>query len=212
MGHGAQRPPRPDAVRRVIGYMPDSFGVYDDMRAWEYLRPLRALLRHPGRRRKRLVRDLLELVRLAHKRDDYVQALSRGMQQRLCLAHALVHDPPVLLLDEPASGLDPRARWSSGSSSRSSGTWARRWSSAAALLPELEELCTRVAIIDHGRVLAHGEVADIERRLGGRGPPCHRGGRRRGPWRPPCGRSRQTRRSPRPRAPRRAHRDRGAGR
>jgi ABC-2 type transport system ATP-binding protein len=163
MGHSIRRDP--DAVRRVIGYMPDSFGVYDDMRVWEYLDFFARCYATPGARRKRLVADLLELVGLAHKRDDYVQALSRGMQQRLCLAHTLVHDPPVLLLDEPASGLDPRARVELRELIRELRDMGKTVVISSHILPELEELCTRVAIIDHGRVLAHGEVAEIERRL-----------------------------------------------
>src|SRR4029079_5862115 len=94
----------PDAARRVLGFMPDVFGVYDDMKVWEYLDFFARCYGIPGPRRRRMIGDLLELVDLGEKRDAYVQSLSRGMQQRLCLAHTLVHDPQVLLLGEPASG------------------------------------------------------------------------------------------------------------
>src|SRR4026209_2884014 len=100
----------PKEVRRVLGYMPDVFGVYDDMKAWEYLDFFGRCYGLSAAQRRRMIGDLLELVDLGPKRNDYVQDLSRGMQQRLWLAHALVHDPQVLLLDEPPHGPDPRAR------------------------------------------------------------------------------------------------------
>ena len=112
-----------------------------------------------------MIDDLLELVDLGRKRDDYVQTLSRGMQQRLCLAHALVHDPLVLLLDEPASGLDPRARVELRELLRELRSLGKTILISSHILPELEELCTSVAIVDRGQVLAQGRVADIERRL-----------------------------------------------
>jgi ABC-2 type transport system ATP-binding protein len=112
-----------------------------------------------------MIGDLLELVDLASKRDDYVQTLSRGMQQRLCLAHALVHDPQVLLLDEPASGLDPRARVELRELLRELRSMGKTIVISSHILPELEELCTSVAIVDRGQVLAQGRVAEIERRL-----------------------------------------------
>jgi ABC-2 type transport system ATP-binding protein len=155
----------PDDVRRVLGFMPDSFGVYDDMKVWEYLDFFARCYGIGARARRRMIGDLLELVDLGPKRDTYVQGLSRGMQQRLCLAHALVHDPQVLLLDEPASGLDPRARVELRELLRELRTLGKTIVISSHILPELEELCTSVAIVDHGQVLAQGRVSDIERRL-----------------------------------------------
>ena len=155
----------PQAVRRVLGYMPDSFGVYDDMKVWEYLDFFGRCYGLGPARRKRMIGDLLELVDLASKRDAYVQSLSRGMQQRLCLAHALVHDPQVLLLDEPASGLDPRARVELRELLRELRTLGKTILISSHILPELEELCTSVAIVDRGRVLAAGTIAEIGAKL-----------------------------------------------
>ena len=155
----------PDQVRRVLGFMPDVFGVYDDMKVWEYLDFFGRCYGLSAATRRRTIGDLLELVDLADKRDDYVQTLSRGMEQRLCLAHALVHDPQVLLLDEPASGLDPRARVELRELLRELRTLGKTILISSHILPELEELCTSVAIVDRGQVLAQGKVSDIERRL-----------------------------------------------
>ena len=155
----------PDEARRVLGFMPDVFGVYDDMRVWEYLDFFARCYGIPAARRRQMIGDLLDLVDLGDKRDAYVQGLSRGMQQRLCLAHTLVHDPQVLLLDEPASGLDPRARVELRELLRELRSLGKTIVISSHILPELEELCTSVAIVDHGQVLAQGRVADIERRL-----------------------------------------------
>ena len=155
----------PDEVRRVLGFMPDVFGVYDDMKVWEYLDFFARCYGLPAAVRRRTIADLLELVDLGDRRDEYVQTLSRGMEQRLCLAHALVHDPKVLLLDEPASGLDPRARVELRELLRELRALGRTILISSHILPELEELCTSVAIVDRGQVLAQGRVADIERRL-----------------------------------------------
>jgi ABC-2 type transport system ATP-binding protein len=155
----------PDAARRVLGFMPDVFGVYDDMKVWEYLDFFARCYGIPAARRRQMIGDLLDLVDLGDRRDAYVQGLSRGMQQRLCLAHTLVHDPQVLLLDEPASGLDPRARVELRELLRELRALGKTIVISSHILPELEELCTSVAIVDHGQVLAQGRVADIEKRL-----------------------------------------------
>jgi ABC-2 type transport system ATP-binding protein len=155
----------PQAVRRVLGYMPDAFGVYDDMKVWEYLDFFGRCYGLGPARRKRMIGDLLELVDLAEKRDAYVLSLSRGMQQRLCLAHALVHDPQVLLLDEPASGLDPRARVELRELLRELRNLGKTILISSHILPELEELCTSVAIVDRGRLLASGTIAEIGQKL-----------------------------------------------
>jgi ABC-2 type transport system ATP-binding protein len=155
----------PDEVRGVLGFMPDVFGVYDDMKVWEYLDFFARCYGIPAAGRRRMIGDLLDLVDLGEKRDQYVQTLSRGMQQRLCLAHALVHDPQILLLDEPASGLDPRARVELRELLRELRSLGKTIVISSHILPELEELCTSVAIVDRGQVLAQGRVTDIERRL-----------------------------------------------
>jgi ABC-2 type transport system ATP-binding protein len=156
---------RPNSVRRVIGYVPDTFGVYDDMRVWEYLDFFARVYAIPAPRRRAIVSELLQLVDLEDKRDAYVHMLSRGMQQRLCLAHALVHDPRVLLLDEPASGLDPRARAELREILRALSALGKTVVISSHILPELEELCTGVAIIDRGRMLAAGSVGEIQARF-----------------------------------------------
>jgi ABC-2 type transport system ATP-binding protein len=162
---GASIRRNPEQVRRVLGYMPDSFGVYDDMKVWEYLDFFGRCHGLPADRRRRMIGDLLELVDLGGKREAYVATLSRGMQQRLCLAHALVHDPAVLILDEPASGLDPRARVELRELLRELRTLGKTIVISSHILPELEELCTSLAIIDAGRVLAQGSMAEIGARL-----------------------------------------------
>src|SRR6188472_2141718 len=155
----------PDEVRRVLGFMPDAFGVYDDMKVWEYLDFFARCYGLPAAGRRRMIGDLLELVDLGDRRDAYVQDLSRGMQQRLCLAHALVHDPQVLLLDEPASGLDPRARVELRELLRELRSLGKTILISSHILPELEELCTSVAIIDRGRLLDAGRISDIGQRI-----------------------------------------------
>jgi ABC-2 type transport system ATP-binding protein len=155
----------PIEVRRRIGYMPDFYGVYDDLRVWEYLDFFGRCYGVPAARRATMIAELLEIVSLADKRDAYVETLSRGMRQRLCLAHTLVHDPALLILDEPASGLDPRARVEMREILRELRSMGKTILVSSHILPELGELCTGVAIMDHGRVLRSGTIGEIERTL-----------------------------------------------
>jgi ABC-2 type transport system ATP-binding protein len=152
-------------LRRQIGYMPDFFGVYEDMLVWEYLDFFARCYDLPAARRRQVTDELLELVDLAGKRDAYVQTLSRGMQQRLCLAHVLVHDPQVLLLDEPASGLDPRARVEMRELLRELGAMGKTIVVSSHILMELAELCDSVGIIEKGRLVASGRLDEITRHV-----------------------------------------------
>jgi ABC-2 type transport system ATP-binding protein len=153
------------AAHRLIGYMPDFFGVYDDMLVWEYLDFFARCHQVPAARRKVVVDDLLDLVNLADKRTANVQALSRGMQQRLCLAHALVHDPQILLLDEPASGLDPRARVEMRELLKELAAMGKTLIVSSHILAELAEMCTQVGIIQKGRLVAGGTLEGIRRQM-----------------------------------------------
>jgi ABC-2 type transport system ATP-binding protein len=152
-------------LQRQIGYMPDFFGVYEDMLVWEYLDFFARCYDVPAARRRQLTDELLELVDLTEKRDAYVQTLSRGMRQRLCLAHALVHDPQVLLLDEPASGLDPRARIEMRELLRELGAMGKTIVVSSHILMELAELCDSVGIIEKGQLVASGPLDEITRQV-----------------------------------------------
>ncbi len=151
----------PDGVRRAIGYMPDEYGVYDGMRVWEFLDFFGAAYGLPRARRRAIISDLLVLLDLQVKRDSLVQSLSRGMRQRLCLAKCLVHDPPVLILDEPASGLDPRARIELKELLRELRNMGKTILISSHILSELADSCTSIGIIERGRLLASGPVKDI---------------------------------------------------
>ncbi|MCA8962044.1 MAG: ABC transporter ATP-binding protein, partial [Planctomycetes bacterium] len=148
----------PKLVRSRIGYVPDAFGVYDDLSAYEYMAFFAAAYRIHGHRRKALIDDLLELTDLAAKRNAPVRGLSRGMRQRLSLARALIHDPDLLLLDEPASGLDPRARVEFREFLRVLQGMGKTILISSHILHELGQLCSRVAIIEEGRMVAEGPV------------------------------------------------------
>ena len=162
---GADVTEHPDLVHERLGYMPDFFGVYDQMTAGEYLDFYAACYRQPKARRKKIADDLLELVGLTDRRDQAVDTLSRGLKQRLCLARALVHDPAVLLLDEPASGLDPRARVEMREILKELQTMGKTIIISSHILPELTELCTMIGIIDQGRMRATGPVQEVIRQL-----------------------------------------------
>ena len=162
---GADVMRQPDLVHERLGYMPDFFGVYDQLTATEYLDFYAACYRIPRARRTKIAADLLELVGLADRRDQSVDTLSRGLKQRLCLARALVHDPAVLLLDEPASGLDPRARVEMREILKELQRMGKTIVISSHILPELTELCTMIGIIDQGRMRATGPVQDVIREL-----------------------------------------------
>lgn len=148
----------PAEVRERVGYMPDFFGVYDHLSTAEYLAFYASCYRVPSSRIGRVIDDLLDLIQLTDKRDTPVDALSRGMKQRLCLARCLVHDPPVLLLDEPASGLDPRARVEMRELLRELQAMGKTIVISSHILPELAELCTVFGIIDRGRMVSSGTL------------------------------------------------------
>ena len=151
-----------DAVRHGIGYMPDFFGVYKDMEVTEYLDFFGACYKIPSAQRERTVKDVLELVGLSEKRGALIGALSRGMQQRLGLARVLVHDPELLLLDEPASGLDPRARIEFRDLILELRRLGKTVFLSSHILSELSPICDSVSIIEKGRVVAHGSIDEIQ--------------------------------------------------
>src|SRR6187399_1543179 len=154
LGHDVVRDA--DAVRHVIGYMPDFFGVYKDMEVTEYLDFFGACYRIPSAQREKTVNDVLELVGLSEKKGSLIGALSRGMQQRLGLARVLIHDPQLLLLDEPASGLDPRARIEMMAIITELGRMGKCVMVSSHILTELGEMSTSIGIIERGKLLYAG--------------------------------------------------------
>jgi ABC-2 type transport system ATP-binding protein len=156
---------KPKEIRRVIGYMPDFFGVYDDMKVIEYLEFFAAAYRISGAARKKVCNDVLDLVDLGYKRDAFVTSLSRGMTQRLGLARVLLHDPQVLLLDEPASGLDPRARIEIRGLLKELRSMGKTIMVSSHILPELADVCNKVGIIERGELQINAEVAEVMRRV-----------------------------------------------
>jgi len=148
-------------AKEVIGYMPDFFGVYDDLKVTEYLDFYASIYKINAKERKKICDDLLELVDLQDKKDAYVDSLSRGMKQRLCLARSLVHNPELLVLDEPASGMDPRARVEMKEILRVLKDLGKTIIISSHILPELSELCTSIGIIERGKIVISGTVDEI---------------------------------------------------
>lgn len=151
----------PKEVRQSIGYMPDFFGVYDNLKTTEYLDFYAGAYNIPSPKRARLFFDLLELVNLTNKADDYVDSLSRGMKQRLGLARCLIHNPDVLILDEPASGLDPRARIEMREILKELKGMKKTVMISSHILPELAELCDEIGVIERGRLIANANVDEM---------------------------------------------------
>ena len=152
-------------IRRVMGYMPDFFGVYDDMKVVEYLEFFAAAYRIKGPERRKKCDQVLELVDLGYKRDALVTSLSRGMTQRLGLARVLLHEPQVLLLDEPASGLDPRARIEMRGLLKELRSMGKTILVSSHILPELADICNKIGIIERGRLLFNGDVETAIRQV-----------------------------------------------
>ncbi|MBL9122199.1 MAG: ABC transporter ATP-binding protein [Planctomycetaceae bacterium] len=165
---------KPKEIRRVIGYMPDFFGVYDDMKVSEYLEFFAAAYRIKGPQRKKICDEVLDLVDLTYKRDALVTSLSRGMTQRLGLARVLLHDPQVLLLDEPASGLDPRARIEIRGLLKELRKMGKTIMISSHILPELADICNKIGIIERGVMQVNAEVSQVMKQVR-RAPVLHVG-------------------------------------
>ncbi len=156
---------QPKEIRRLVGYMPDFFGVYDDMKVIEYLEFFAASYRITGQKRRQVCDEMLEVVDLDFKRNAYANTLSRGQTQRLGLARVLLHDPQVLLLDEPLSGLDPRARNEMRELLRRLGQMGKTIIVSSHILPELADICNKVGIIDRGVMNVNAEVSEVIRQV-----------------------------------------------
>jgi len=156
---------KPNDVRRIIGFMPDSFGVYSDITVQEYLDFFGACYKIPPNQRPHLITDLLDLVDLGHRRNDMVDTLSTGLKQRLGLARVLIHDPSILILDEPASGLDPRARVEIRELLLEVARLGKTIIFSSHILADVGELCTRVGIIEDGKLAAIGTLQQLSERV-----------------------------------------------
>lgn len=162
-GHSIYKNPK--EIRRLVGYMPDFFGVYDDMKVIEYLEFFAAAYRIKGPERRKKCNEMLEIVDLDFKRDAFANTLSRGQTQRLGLARVLLHEPQVLLLDEPLSGLDPRARIEMRNLLRRLGQTGKTIIVSSHILPELADICNKIGIIDRGIMSVSAEVSDVMKQV-----------------------------------------------
>ena len=160
----------PRQMHRLMGSMPDFFGVYDRLKTWEYLDFYARCYGFGYKERLQMIDSLLELVNLTDKRESYVDVLSRGMKQRLCLARALIHDPKLLILDEPASGMDPRARAEMKNILRTLKSMGKTVLISSHILPELSEMCDALTIIDHGKLVFSGTVEALGEYMNGNAP------------------------------------------
>lgn len=155
----------PGKARAMVGYMPDFFGVYDNLKVWEYLDLYAGCLRMGEKERRRRIDELLDLIALTDKREVFVDGLSRGMKQRLCLARALLHDPRLLILDEPASGMDPRARAEMRDILTEIGQMGKTVLISSHILPELSQMCSSMSILERGKLIFSGTVEALEAKM-----------------------------------------------
>lgn len=153
-----------DQIKRKVGYVPDFFGVYDNFKVMEYMEFYGSMYGLEGEAVHKTSLGLLDLVNLSDKVDSYVDGLSRGMKQRLCVARAMIHNPQLLILDEPASGLDPRARFELKEIMKNLGSMGKTIIISSHILPELGEMCTSIGVMEKGNLIANGKVEDITRR------------------------------------------------
>ena len=156
-----------ERARLLVGYMPDFFGVYDNLKAWEYLDLYAGCVGMNAKERRKRIDDMLALTELESKREAYVDHLSRGMKQRLCLARAMMHDPKFLILDEPASGMDPRARAEMREILKNISHMGKTVLISSHILPELADMCDHMTILDHGKAIFTGSMAELENRMCG---------------------------------------------
>ncbi len=151
----------PKGLKSKIGYMPDFFGVYDNLKALEYMEFYASIYGIAGNKAKQLCLELMDLVRLSDQADSYVDEMSRGMKQRLCLARSLVHNPELLILDEPASGLDPRARFEMKDILKELHNKGKTILISSHILPELAQMCSNIGVIEKGKMVVSGTVEEI---------------------------------------------------